>query len=99
MPDFFALYQPWQVQLVRNALAAMLAAGVAPQDLLIQADAALAARPVAARPAEKPARPSPACPSCGGARVRMLVQEGLLINACYDCRWSGIINTEVRHGA
>lgn len=40
------------------------------------------------------------CPSCGGGRIRviMISEDGLRILACYDCRWSGIIQ-EVPHGA
>lgn len=38
------------------------------------------------------------CPSCGGGRIRVISEDGLRILACYDCRWSGIIQ-EVRHGA
>ena len=38
------------------------------------------------------------CPSCGGGRIRVISEDGLRILACYDCRWSGIIQ-EVPHGA
>ena len=40
----------------------------------------------------------PRCPSCGSARTRIIRADGLLIQACHDCRWSGVIK-EVSHGA
>ena len=98
MPDFFDLYQSWQVQLIRNALATMLADGIDPVALVAQADAILLARPVVQHQL-KSATVARICPSCGGSKIRTISEDGLSILACYDCRWSGIINTEVRHGA